>query len=150
MNVRPRHAAVRDIADDGDAQVFERLSAVEDGQSVEQLACVGYAACVPSPALTIGISRWRARKCGAPEAACRITMALGRIATRVLSVSTRDSPFRKTLEPLRGNRNGLRAELPRGNFETYARASGSLKKEIDDHLAAQRIESGGKTPFSEG
>ena len=49
--------------------------------------------CVPSPALTIGICRCRARKCGAPDAAWRITIAFGRIATSVFSVSTSDSPF---------------------------------------------------------
>ena len=34
-----------------------------------------------------------ARKCGAPDAAWRITMASGRIAASVFSVSTSDSPF---------------------------------------------------------
>ena len=46
----------------------------------------------------IGMGRCRARKCGAPEAAWRITMASGRIAASVFSVSTSDSPF-ETLEP---------------------------------------------------
>src|SRR4029450_5679183 len=53
---------------------------------------------VPSPALMIGIGRWRARKCGAPEAAWRITIAFGRIAASVFSVSTSDSPL-ETLDP---------------------------------------------------
>ena len=35
-NVRPRHAAVRDIADDGDAQPFECCAAVENGQRIQQ------------------------------------------------------------------------------------------------------------------
>ena len=60
-------------------------------------ACVG-CSCVPSPAFTIGVARCRARKCGAPDAPCRITIACGRIATSVFSVSTSDSPF-DTLEP---------------------------------------------------
>ncbi len=46
----------------------------------------------------IGVGRWRARKCGAPEAACRITMASGRMAASVFSVSTNDSPL-ETLDP---------------------------------------------------
>ena len=46
----------------------------------------------------IGVGRWRARKCGAPLAEWRITMASGRMAASVFSVSTRDSPF-ETLEP---------------------------------------------------
>ena len=46
----------------------------------------------------IGVGRCRARKCGAPEAAWRITMASGRMAASVFSVSTSDSPF-DTLEP---------------------------------------------------
>ncbi len=53
---------------------------------------------MPSPALMIGVGRCRARKCGAPEAECRITMASGRMAASVFSVSTSDSPF-VTLEP---------------------------------------------------
>ncbi len=46
----------------------------------------------------MGVGRCRARKCGAPEAACRITMASGRMAASVFSVSTSDSPL-VTLEP---------------------------------------------------
>src|ERR1039458_4766754 len=53
---------------------------------------------VPSPALMMGVGRWRARKCGAPLAEWRITMASGRIAPRVFSVSTSDSPL-LTLDP---------------------------------------------------
>src|SRR6202142_492056 len=44
------------------------------------------------------LGRYRARKCGAPEAAWRITIASGRIATSVFRVSTSDSPF-DTLDP---------------------------------------------------
>src|SRR5262249_39827503 len=39
----------------------------------------------------------RARKCGAPEAACRMMIASGRIAASVFKVSTSDSPL-DTLE----------------------------------------------------
>jgi hypothetical protein len=46
----------------------------------------------------IGMARCRASRFGAPEAEWRITIALGRIAARVLSVSTSDSPL-DTLEP---------------------------------------------------
>ena len=48
---------------------------------------------MPSPALMIGVSRYRGRKCGAPDAAWRITIASGRIAASVFSVSTSDSPL---------------------------------------------------------
>ena len=96
MNIGAGHAAVRDIADDRDAQAFER-GARSRIVRASSSACVG-CSCVPSPALTIGICRCRARKCGAPEAAWRITMAFGRIATSVFSVSTSDSPF-ETLDP---------------------------------------------------
>ncbi len=46
----------------------------------------------------MGVGRCRARKCGAPEAECRITMASGRMAASVFSVSTSDSPL-ETLDP---------------------------------------------------
>ncbi len=42
----------------------------------------------------MGVSRCRARKCGAPEAAWRMMMASGRMAASVFSVSTSDSPLR--------------------------------------------------------
>ena len=35
-NVGPRHPAVRDVADDGDAQAFERAAAVENRERIEQ------------------------------------------------------------------------------------------------------------------
>ena len=101
-------------------------------------ACVG-CSCVPSPALMMGIGRWRARKCGAPEAAWRITMASGRMAASVFSVSTSDSPF-ETLEAGGGDRNRIRAQAFGGDFETGARARGGFEKQIDDHPAAQHIE----------
>src|SRR5438874_8833710 len=44
------------------------------------------------------MGKYRDRKCGAPAAEWRIMIASGRIAPRVLSVSTSDSPF-ETLEP---------------------------------------------------
>ena len=87
---------MRDVADDGHAQAFERpqRSRMVRASSSAWVGC----SCVPSPALMIGVGRWRARKCGAPRAAWRITMASGRIAASVFSVSTSDSPL-DTLEP---------------------------------------------------
>jgi len=55
-------------------------------------ACVG-CACVPSPALMTAHLRLRARKWGAPEAWCRMTMASGAIASRFLQVSRSVSPL---------------------------------------------------------
>ena len=46
----------------------------------------------------IGVSSILAIKWGAPEAECRITMASGRIAARVFSVSSNDSPL-SALDP---------------------------------------------------
>ena len=48
--------------------------------------------------MTIGVCRKRDKKCGAPEAECRITITSGRIADSVFSVSTSDSPLER-LEP---------------------------------------------------
>src|SRR5579885_1312056 len=41
----------------------------------------------------IGVSKCRCRKCGAPDAEWRMTIASGRIAASVFSVSTSDSPL---------------------------------------------------------
>ena len=106
--------------------------------SASSSACVG-CSCVPSPAFTIGICRCRARKCGAPDAAWRITIAWGRMAASVLSVSTSDSPF-ETARALRGDRNRVGSQTFRGDLEADPRARGSFEEEIHDHSAAQRIE----------
>ena len=47
----------------------------------------------PSPAFTIAERQWRARKCGAPEEACRTTIMSGFMASRFFAVSSRVSPF---------------------------------------------------------
>jgi hypothetical protein len=71
-------------------------AAVENGARVEQR--LGGMLVRAVARVDDGICRCRARKCGAPEAAWRITMAFGRMAASVFSVSTSDSPF-ETLEP---------------------------------------------------
>ena len=48
---------------------------------------------VPSPALITGHSTRRASKCGAPEEGWRMTIAAGRMATRLRAVSSRVSPL---------------------------------------------------------
>jgi len=96
VDVGACHAAVCDVADDGHAQPLQRGAGIEDGARVQKRLrgmLVGAVARVDD-----GMGRWRARKWGAPEAAWRITMASGRMAARVLSVSTSDSPL-LTLEP---------------------------------------------------
>ena len=55
-------------------------------------ACVG-CSWAPSPAFTIAERQWRARKCGAPEDACRITIMSGFMASRFFAVSSSVSPF---------------------------------------------------------
>ena len=50
---------------------------------------------MPSPAFSTGICSRRATKSGAPDAACRITIASGFIASSVHTVSISDSPFFK-------------------------------------------------------
>src|SRR5712664_2493548 len=62
--------------------------------SASSRPCEG-CSCVPSPALITGMSKWRATKSAAPEAAWRITRQSGFIASRVCTVSSRDSPFFK-------------------------------------------------------
>ena len=94
---------------------------------------------VPSPALMMGVGRCRARKCGAPEAAWRITMASGRMAASVFRVSTSDSPL-ETLEPGGGDGNRIRPQALGGDLEAGARARGSFVKQVHDHLPAQRIQ----------
>ena len=47
----------------------------------------------PSPALTMAERQCRARKCGAPEAWCRITIMSGFMASRFWAVSSRVSPL---------------------------------------------------------
>ena len=55
-------------------------------------ACVG-CSCAPSPAFTTEKRQWRARKCGAPELACRMITMSGFIASRFFAVSSSVSPF---------------------------------------------------------
>ncbi len=47
----------------------------------------------PSPAFTIADRQCRARKCGAPDEAWRITIMSGFMASRFLAVSSSVSPF---------------------------------------------------------
>ena len=47
----------------------------------------------PSPALTTAASIHPAMRCGTPAAECRTTIASMPIASMVLTVSSRDSPF---------------------------------------------------------
>src|SRR6266478_559485 len=60
--------------------------------SASSRPCEG-CSCVPSPALITGISRCRATKSAAPEAAWRITRQSGFMALSVCTVSNSDSPF---------------------------------------------------------
>ena len=86
-----------DVADDGDAQAFERRPVVENGARVEQRlggVLVRAVAGVDDGRRADGARGSAARR----EAACRMTMASGRMAASVFSVSTSDSPL-ETLEP---------------------------------------------------
>ncbi len=83
--------------------------------------------CVPSPALMMGISRWRCRKCGAPEAAWRMMIASGRMAASVFSVSTSDSPF-DTLEACAVIETASAPRPFRGDFKAGAGASGGSRR----------------------
>src|SRR5208283_5352501 len=60
--------------------------------SASRNPCEG-CSCVPSPALTTGISRCRATKSAAPEEEWRITKQSGFMAFRLLAVSSSVSPF---------------------------------------------------------
>src|ERR1700735_4398654 len=60
--------------------------------SASSKAWVG-CSCVPSPAFTTGTPRRWATNSGAPEELCRITIPSGRMASRVHTVSSSDSPF---------------------------------------------------------
>jgi hypothetical protein len=55
QDVRPRDAAVGDVADDGDAETFERRARSRMVRASSS-ACVG-CSWVPSPALMIGMGR---------------------------------------------------------------------------------------------
>src|ERR1700739_1441052 len=60
--------------------------------SASSRPCEG-CSCVPSPALITGISKCRATKSAAPEAAWRITRQSGFMAFSVCTLSSSDSPF---------------------------------------------------------
>ena len=60
--------------------------------SASSSAWVG-CSCAPSPALTTAKRQWRARKCGAPELAWRMTTMSGFIASRFFAVSSSVSPL---------------------------------------------------------
>ena len=68
-----------------------------------------------------------------------MTMASGRMAPSVFSVSTRDSPF-DNAGGLRRDRYRVRAQAFRREFETGAGARGSFKEQIHHHAPLQKIE----------
>ena len=87
----------------------------------------------------IGVGRNRDRNCGAPDAECRMTIVSGCIAESVLSVSTRDSPFDK-LEPSPEIEIVSAPRRLAANSKLGAGARRGLEEQVDDRLAAQRIE----------
>ena len=82
----------------------------------------------PSPALMMLERQWRARKCGAPEALCRMTIMSGAIASRLRAVSSRLSPF-TTLEA-EGEKLSVSADnrFSAISKEERVRVEGSMKK----------------------
>ena len=82
---------MRDIPDDGDAQIFERAPAIQNGERIEQRLRRMLVRTVAG--IHYGNRQVARKKMRRPGAACRMTIASGRMAPRVLSVSTSDSPF---------------------------------------------------------
>ena len=66
MHIGARHAAMRDVADDCDAQPFELGRAIQNCEGIEQRLSGMFMRAISC--IDDGIGRWRDRKCGAPEA----------------------------------------------------------------------------------
>ena len=92
-------------------------------------ACVG-CSCAPSPALTTEAFECLAIWCGTPGQACRITMQSGDIASRVLAVSTRVSPFETLLSEPDMLITSAESRLPATSNEVLVRVDASKNRLI--------------------
>ena len=119
--VRPRHPAMQNIADDGYAQPFQRAAAVENGARVNQ-GLRGVFVCVPSPALMMGVGKWRSQKmrragCGMPHHDRDRDASLPACS----AYPPKDSPSADAGTG-RSDADGVRAQAFRGDFKAGARA----------------------------
>ena len=138
MNVGARHAAVQDIAENGDVQILERTPGGRGSSSASSSACVG-CSCVPSPALITGISRRSCNEIRRRRKSCA--------ASRYSRASWRRAcaRYQQRFAFLQARRFGLQVHLvgaqPRGGGgKTDSRARGRLKESQRDGFAAQRGE----------
>ena len=148
VDVGAGHAAVRDVADDGDAQAFERRAVIEDGAGVEQRlggVLVGAVA---------GVDDGGARQVARQE----VGRAGSGVAHHDGVRAHGDERVQRIDERLAlgdagaggGDGDGVRAEALGGDFEAGAGARGGLEEEVDDHAAFAGCRSAGRTGAAGG
>ncbi len=130
-------AAVRDVADDGDAQTFQVAGAVEDGAGVEE--CLG--GVLVSAVAGVDDGGWQVarQEMGRPGGGVAHDDGVGPHGREGVE-GVHERLALGDARPRCGDGDGVRAEAFGGNLEAGARARGCLEEEVDDHLSAQRVE----------
>ena len=137
VHVRAGHAAVRDIADDGHPQAFQRGAPVQNGARIEQRLGGMFVGSIAGVDDGSGkMPRQEVRRAGSLVAHHDGVGPHGR--QRVQGIHQRFALG--NAGPRGGNGNRIRPQALGRDLETGARARGSLVKQVHDHLPAQRVQ----------